>query len=412
MMQISATVARVPRAIYILFALALGSLAHSGTAASYSVVAELQVDNLEVSGVAAGKDHAYALDGRGWLYVYDIRDLATNVAFRTKTASRPRLRLETNYADDQVAFGGPIRVGDHLYAWDSWHSGIVIVDIHDATNPVVVQTIPTGTNVYNLLPYGENLIAAQDGAVEVFSLATPSNPVSIGRLAIGMEAWSMAVHGTNLYLAAGFVSPTMFVIDFANPTSLSVLNSFPLSSLPYHMFIIGTNLVSSSDVGLILWRLSSPQQPSVIASRTSVFSRVCARDADALILNGAVLKVSSGALTETQTFDNHSGITPSGFPYGSASVELGTHGLALLSQYQRVLVLRRTNDLRMRISRNRLVDFSTQYGENYQVEWSSEVTTHWQNLGGPIAGSGGVRSVTDPVRDSPQRFYRVFRKSE
>jgi hypothetical protein len=70
--------------------------------------------------VAATKEHAYALDSSGWIYVYDIRELATNVAFLGKTALNRTLRLDTNYSDEAVAFVGPIHAGDYLYAWDLW----------------------------------------------------------------------------------------------------------------------------------------------------------------------------------------------------------------------------------------------------------------------------------------------------
>ncbi len=53
--------------------------------------------------------------------------------------------------------------------------------------------------------------------------------------------------------------------------------------------------------------------------------------------------------------------------------------------------------------------FATIVGRNYQVQYHGDLTTgSWTDLGGPIAGHGGVTEITDPApAAAPRRFYRV-----
>jgi hypothetical protein len=54
------------------------------------------------------------------------------------------------------------------------------------------------------------------------------------------------------------------------------------------------------------------------------------------------------------------------------------------------------------------VAFDTQVGKNYQIQEVSELSSGWQNLGNPIAGTGKAISYVTPTRDGVQQFFRVL----
>ena len=53
------------------------------------------------------------------------------------------------------------------------------------------------------------------------------------------------------------------------------------------------------------------------------------------------------------------------------------------------------------------VAFNTVLGKTYQIQAASSVSSGWQNLGAPIAGSGNPVSYVTPTRQNVKQFYRV-----
>lgn len=53
------------------------------------------------------------------------------------------------------------------------------------------------------------------------------------------------------------------------------------------------------------------------------------------------------------------------------------------------------------------IAFNTEVGKSYQIQSVSALSSGWQNIGGPIAGTGQATSYVTPTRSSAQRFYRV-----
>ena len=53
------------------------------------------------------------------------------------------------------------------------------------------------------------------------------------------------------------------------------------------------------------------------------------------------------------------------------------------------------------------VAFDTEAGKTYQVQSISSLSDGWQNIGGPIAGTGSTISYVTPTRQNAQQFYRV-----
>ena len=53
------------------------------------------------------------------------------------------------------------------------------------------------------------------------------------------------------------------------------------------------------------------------------------------------------------------------------------------------------------------VVFNTELGKTYQIQAISSLGDGWQDVGGPIAGTGAPRSYVTPTRSTAQQFYRV-----
>jgi hypothetical protein len=51
--------------------------------------------------------------------------------------------------------------------------------------------------------------------------------------------------------------------------------------------------------------------------------------------------------------------------------------------------------------------FDTEVGKSYQIQSVSSLGGGWQNIGGPIAGTGQSISYVTPTRSKAQQFYRV-----
>lgn len=53
------------------------------------------------------------------------------------------------------------------------------------------------------------------------------------------------------------------------------------------------------------------------------------------------------------------------------------------------------------------VVFDTEAGKNYQLQSISSLSSGWENVGAPIAGTGAPMSYVTPTRNNVQQFYRV-----
>jgi len=54
------------------------------------------------------------------------------------------------------------------------------------------------------------------------------------------------------------------------------------------------------------------------------------------------------------------------------------------------------------------IAFDTVVGTSYQIQGISAIGGTWQNIGGPIAGTGGSISYVTPTRSNAQQFFRVL----
>jgi len=279
-------------------------------------------------GTAAKGNYAYALTREGDLYTFNVSDILSLPSFETyEPIGSPLIIGSKGY--------GLLDYENYLYAY---HYNITVINIQNPESPSIVSTVSTLNGVYNMVRSGNYLIACERNYVEVFSLTTPSAPLKIGELFIGTEGWSAAVYGDHLYVAGGWYNPMLYVIDFSDPTDLSLLNYTPLEELPYHMKVSGDTLITSCTSSAQLWNLSNPLNPSELDS-ISVSGRVCAQDNENLIFRGEVYSVYNSSLQPIQTFDSHGGGQADGFPYGSDVIYNEGRSIIFLAQDRRVLVV-------------------------------------------------------------------------
>jgi len=54
------------------------------------------------------------------------------------------------------------------------------------------------------------------------------------------------------------------------------------------------------------------------------------------------------------------------------------------------------------------VGWRTVTGRNYQVQYRTNITGNWMDLGAPVAGTGSFMTILDSTRAAGQKFYRVI----
>ena len=99
------------------------------------------------------------------LVVYDIRNTSSPVLKNTFDLNNP--------------FGLGVK-GNALYVCDS-DSGLVVFDISKAYQPVKNLTI-TSRTFFDVIPYGNILIAQTDKGIALFDISIPLQPVFTGEI--------------------------------------------------------------------------------------------------------------------------------------------------------------------------------------------------------------------------------------
>jgi hypothetical protein len=126
------------------------------------------------------------------------------------------------------------------------------------------------------------------------------------------------------------------VVDFGDPSHLSILRTLDLtggSAYPYHLRIVGSQLVECGLNHISLWDLTTPTSPVLLTTQPAE-PRVCAQDGDYIVTNGMVFCPNGNELQTVAAF-TPGGSQVDGFPYGSAV----NTSFVFIAQSNRVLVL-------------------------------------------------------------------------
>ena len=121
----------------------------------------------------------------------------------------------------------------------------------------------------------------------------------------------------------------------------------------------------------------------------------------------------SGALTTLISFDGANGSIPyAGLVQASDGQFYGTTSRGGNSDNGTVFRLTLPPPLRVSAfaisGGNAELTWNTISGKTYQVQYKASLSdAAWTNLGSPIAATGDSISISDPVAQNTQRFYRI-----
>jgi hypothetical protein len=209
------------------------------------------------TGVEEKDGYAYLLTRDGYLHTYDVSDVLTGTAFITYDSPVLTQTLSNG--------NGLLRNGDYLYAYG--FSGLTVLNIQNPVSPTVI----TSTNdlaIFNLSLHNNYLIAPGYEGVGAYSVSDPSSPI-LQSIYPAADKWffSAAVYSNTLYAAEFEMLPgatythTLRVLDFSDPTDISLVRLIDRSSTAFHLRAIGNALVECHTASVWLSNLDTPTDP-------------------------------------------------------------------------------------------------------------------------------------------------------
>jgi len=151
--------------------------------------------------------------------------------------------------------------GQYIYLADGY-SGMQVIDVSDAVNPVNVGTLDTPGYSYQVQVSGNYAyIADHSGGLQVVDVTDPTNPSPVGNISTAEVALGIAVSGDLAILGEGNY---LEFFDISNPSSPVLLSTVQdLSAAFRQIDIIGNHAyVASGEVGLIVYDITDPGNPS------------------------------------------------------------------------------------------------------------------------------------------------------
>jgi PKD repeat protein len=317
--------------------------ADSATAAvailPYGTWGEVHSPNLtpaQTRAVAVRNGYLYLFSRTGKLETYDIRSLPGSQLGVSYSSPLSSLTLGSE-GSDLVEFG------DYVYAVGCCQG----LSVLNAADPASLQQVgPVGPFAWGLSSTvaGSSLYVGAKRSVLVYSLTNPAAPALQGSFDLGDNwAYSVAAQGNLIYIGqlgidSGYhlhpETDGLRILDSTDPAHI-VEVAFTPGECPYHLRLVGGNLVAATDNHLVLYDLSTPIAPQVLNTRDANGRVVAVRGADTL-LNGVAIRVGPSALSLLCYFNTLAGDQFDGSPYGS-DVD---GDFAFLAQSSRILIVR------------------------------------------------------------------------
>ncbi|MBU2567094.1 beta-propeller fold lactonase family protein, partial [Patescibacteria group bacterium] len=132
-------------------------------------------------------------------------------------------------------------VGDIAYVISYADGAISSFDISDPTNPVELDTLTDGGST--LLALSEMMeidgnyayIMSEDNSLEIVDISDPYNLRHVGSVGV-LAGWATALAAGNgyVYIAQGYITPDIVVVDVSDPTAPVVVKSYTVSG-SYHI---------------------------------------------------------------------------------------------------------------------------------------------------------------------------------
>ena len=209
-------------------------------------------------GVAVAGDHAYVADAASGLVVIDISDATTPT-------------LAATYNTTGAAYGVAV-AGDHAFVAD-FADGLQVIDITDPTNPTLAGTYNTASFAYGVAVAGDHAFVADFAAgLQVIDVSDPANPTLAGTYNTTGSAYAVAVDGDHAFVAdwdAGLV-----VIDISDPTNPTLAGSYNTTGNARGVAVDGDHaFVADATSGLQVIDISDPTAPTLAGTYdTPVFA--------------------------------------------------------------------------------------------------------------------------------------------
>jgi hypothetical protein len=352
----------------------------------YEPVAEVVIPTGDANAPRAVEEkdgYVYLLAREGILYTYDVSDLPLRESFTTYNAPVNKQALYSGNGN------GLLRHGNYLYVFG--RNGLDTIDVQDPCLPAPLS-LSNDLNIYNMVRHENYLIAAGRQRIAVYSIEEPSNPALLSDLNMGQEqqVWSAAAYGSTLYAChwtsdwQGSYTNSLSMIDFSNPTSLSVLNTISRDDHAYHLRVVGSQLVECTSNQVGLWDLTAPANPVFLTSQPAG-GRVAAQDGDTIVTNGKVLRPNGNELRIVATF-TPGGSQRDGFPHGSAV----NASFVFIAQSARILILHAGPPvLSINYASGGAGSFFTVTGHDFPPNSSATIVVNRHTLGDVATGTTG-----------------------
>jgi hypothetical protein len=224
----------------------------------------------------------------------------------------------------------------------------------------------------------------------------------------------------------------LFVSQFALP-SIPVDTNSPLMNYPTNLgsFLSNDSTTSQAPFGLqpngrmlhtVAWHSGNLYTPGITTTiektqGLQVWITSPAPGSTVLISQPVTFSVDqtngSAPFTYTWTSDKD-GLLGTGSNLVYSSLSSGVHAITVTgvdsgSQIDTDSILLNVSADILNIAHAVELWWASASGVTYQVQWTPAVgPTNWQNLNGPVSGTGGTNSVFDSTRGQEKRFYRLL----
>lgn len=135
--------------------------------------------------------------------------------------------------------------GDYAYV-AAGSAGLVVVDVHDRSNPVIVATLDTPGNADDVRVVGTTAFVADGSSgLQIIDVSTPSNPSVVGSFDTPGEANDVVVRGTRVYVADG--ASGIQIIDVSNLSAPAAIGSVDTPGIAKGVDVSGDLIVVADD---------------------------------------------------------------------------------------------------------------------------------------------------------------------
>jgi len=201
-------------------------------------------------GLDVAGDYVYLADHEYGLRVIDIRDQHSPLLVAT-------LDTPGNAYDVTVD-------GDYAYVGDQ-ASGVQVVNIADPLHPVIVGHFATTDWAWTVAIDGDYAFVAEYGAgMRVLDITNPANPISVGLCDTPGSVTDVVVAGDYAYLAGS--PPGLFVMSISNPASPSIAGTCNLSTTGRSVRVQGNRAYVTTYAGLSVVDITDPAHPVLVDS--------------------------------------------------------------------------------------------------------------------------------------------------